>query len=533
VSRGRQGRLVVLVNGVLSVVIVALIAAVSVFRQQVRPPGIEEFAPAAGRPFAAVQPSTPTCTRGSACLGHLHVRDHAERLAVPAGARGVPSALACFGWPDGTTTQTFDPQSPPCIAGWVTTRGNGGASVRGVTATAIRVGVPRSSVSGLSAYATFFSTHFQLYGRSIQLVPLGPLDLRTPEGQQSAALQADQEQVFATLPDLTPSSGPATVPTDFLNAATSRGLVSLLSTPSQISTTALSGLSPYVWSYPSGFDQLQRATANLFCNQLAGRQTSFAAAYTKHTRRLAVLVPDPAHNDGSDLVIGALTDGLATCHTQPLVRNYDPTSAGALSDAMVELKSSGVTTVIPFATAGTLAQRLMPAAERTGYRPEWLLPGIDEDPATEVWQTAPARQMRGVFGLAGWSRQLGSGQQPDAEALRAVQPMATPAAGDAAVYHDLLMLASGAQLAGPKLTASSFADGLSTTPFANPGAGEAPSYQAAVGFDDGDHAMVSDIGLTWWNGDTNGFCLVGDGTRWGFADLPANDPGFFDRTRGC
>ena len=52
-----------------------------------------------------------------------------------------------------------------------------------------------------------------------------------------------------------------------------------------------------------------------------------------------------------------------------------------------------------------------------------------------------------------------------------------------AFYNELLILAAGIQLAGPNLTPETFAQGLASTTFPNPGAAGAPFFQATVGFD--------------------------------------------------
>ena len=55
-----------------------------------------------------------------------------------------------------------------------------------------------------------------------------------------------------------------------------------------------------------------------------------------------------------------------------------------------------------------------------------------------------------------------------------------------------------AATAGPALTPEIFARTISSTAFPNPGARSRPLYQASVGFDDLDHAMVDDVALAWW-----------------------------------
>jgi hypothetical protein len=517
VTRPRQGRLVVLLNGAIGVALIAVIAGISVFRQDAHPPGIAEFAPAGSGKLpntsASAVPNQPPPL----------VRTKAQVLGVPKGARGVPQQVACYGWPDGTTTQTFDPQSPPCTPSWEVAAGNGGGTSRGVTATAVRVGVPRSSIAGLQPYADFFNTHFQLYGRSLVLVPLGKATMTTDEGQAAAAAKADEEQVFATLVDPPATAGPAAAPTQFLNTASAHGVIALLSAPSQASSTGLSALAPYAWSYEPGFDELQTAAGSLLCQELVGRRARFSPDQSGDNRRLGLLVPDAEHAGGNDVDVDPVATALATCHSSPEIRRFDPTSPGSARDALLQLKLAGVTTVLPYVSDSLVARVVMPAAESDGYRPEWLLTGIDAGPDAAIWAKAPTRQVRALFGLAGWSPQLAA-----SPAARAV-PAGTTV--DEYAYHALLILASGVQLAGPRLTPDTFAGGLADTAFANPGGATRPLFQASVGFDDHDHAMVNDVALAWWQG--KDFCLVGAGSRWGFNDLPANDPGLFLPQKGC
>ncbi len=153
----RQGRLVVLLNAGISVALIAAITGIGVLRQDASPPGLAEFAPVDG--------GTALSTATASALPAPLVRDRAEPLPTPSGAQGIPSSLRCYGWPDGSTTQTLDAQSPPCIAGWPVAAGNGGDTAPGVTRSAVRVGV-YGEVGLLPDYARWFSNHFQFYGRS-------------------------------------------------------------------------------------------------------------------------------------------------------------------------------------------------------------------------------------------------------------------------------------------------------------------------------------------------------------------------------
>jgi hypothetical protein len=104
----------------------------------------------------------------------------------------------------------------------------------------------------------------------------------------------------------------------------------------------------------------------------------------------------------------------------------------------------------------------------------------------------------------------------------------------------MLLLAAGLQMAGPHLTPQSFAQGLRSTTFPNPGAGVAPFYQGTVGFVPGDAAMVRDFAGIWLDtrmpgpavagaknlNESGAFCYVGLGYRRGSETWPTGD-GFY------
>ena len=481
----RQGRLVILLNGAVGVAVIAVVASLSLTRGDVAPPSQAELAPAGTRSLQDLETSQAPVVKPTP------VRAAAERLAPPAGTVGLPRQLACYGWPDGSTTQTFDPQSPPCISGWDVARGNGGATSVGVTATTIRVGVPRAQLSAYRGYASFFGTHFQLYGRAIQVVGLDETDLVSPEGQQAAAEEAAEQQVFAVLVTPPATSGPAAVPTQLLDVAARQQLITVLTGSSQVSSTRLSALSPYAWSYSAGIDRVQQAAGSLVCQLLAGRKAVHSPEQKSHARRFALLLPDAAHAGGSDLDTGAVESALQGCHSPARVERVDPTSPSAVSEALVRLRRAGVTSLLPYLTARTLAGTVMPAAEQVGFHPEWVLTGIDDASAETDWEAAPDAQVRSLFGLASWSPPRASGARPAARA-------AIGGAVNESAYRGLLVLASGIQLAGPALDPDSFANGLAGAAFPDPGAGTAPLFSPSVGFDDGDHAMVDDVALAWW-----------------------------------
>jgi hypothetical protein len=100
------------------------------------------------------------------------------------------------------------------------------------------------------------------------------------------------------------------------------------------------------------------------------------------------------------------------------------------------------------------------------------------------------------------------------------------------VYHEMLLAASGIQMAGPNLTPQTFSDGLMRTEFPNP-----PSWQqeGRVGFP-GVHYMTQDASAWWW-GETSpavyqdegaqALCYVDHGARYTAATFPTSTDQYF------
>src|SRR5689334_3112288 len=186
----RRGRAVPIFNATVATALLGLLAAVALVVRPPSPPGIAEFAPQAAKPISKAPPGqasmfddgTGPCQMATTCTDRSRQGTGAGK-PVPrptTGQLAVPSALQCYTWPDGSVTQTFDPQSPPCIASWPeAARGNGGATTRGVDATTVRIGIPMDPASKQRAQFQplfdFFNTHYEFYGRRLDFVMVKPI----------------------------------------------------------------------------------------------------------------------------------------------------------------------------------------------------------------------------------------------------------------------------------------------------------------------------------------------------------------------
>src|SRR5689334_4543829 len=184
-QRGRWP--VVAVHGSVAATVLVLVAVLALVVKPPAPPGIAAFAPQASKPITKAPPAQSArfgtgagqCAAGQVCTGPTTAPTTgatASPRESPKALRGAaPPGLQCYTWPDGTVTQTFDPQSPPCISRWDDSKGNGGATSQGVTGSTIKVVMPVASANStwpaLKPIVDFFNTRFQLYGRHIEITP--------------------------------------------------------------------------------------------------------------------------------------------------------------------------------------------------------------------------------------------------------------------------------------------------------------------------------------------------------------------------
>ena len=556
--------------------ILVLVAVLALVVNPPAPPGIAAFAPQAAKPITKApegQEATSgegpgACGAGRDCAaaspeasGSAAPSPTAVAAASPKALTGAaPPGLQCYSWPDGSVTQTFDPQSPTCIARWDDSKGNGGATSPGVTGQEIRVALPvvgtNSTWPGMKPIVDFVNSRFQFYGRKITIVPVPSQQVEqtaTGEWNDPAAQRADAaaisaEKVFATFDFLDPVSQSWTLPV-FLDAMAKSRIVSINGGDVTPYGTAadLRKRSPYAWSYYPTIDQVMTSSASMICRQLAGRPADHAPdpALQKTPRKLALLFPTDEKMGGPVPGLAAMQQTLAGCGfpSAKLVRWQSGTQNGpAMSAAMQELRNDGVTSLVylPFGGSGT-ANSPMATAQRVGFRPEWVLVGWNNYNAAFLLKDPPS-QTSGAFGIGAWNKQPQLAGEPFHQAFVAAggDPATTNLQAARGFYQELMLLASGIQLAGPRLTPETFAEGLRTPNFPNPGAGGAPHFQGTVGFDDGDSVMVDDYTAFWLDTRTSGtdvqtsrginqhkaMCVVELGRRWRLDAWPQRD-GFY------
>ena len=568
------GRTVTVVNGAMALALVAILATVALVAAPPSPPGIAEFAPQATKPITKAPPGQASSigTRSRACVAggtcSAGSRHQPSPLKSPS-SRGVgtPSALQCYTWPDGSVTQTFDPQSPPCIASWPdAAKGNGGATWRGVTGRTIRVSAPdlsstyKGALIADQAMISFLNSHFELYGRQLVLTEFAPTQGTKAAGPPDPAKQrADAETVASQLGSfaaLSYADRTQSYAADFSDTLADKHVITVNSVTFYESAAELAGHAPYEWNFRATIDQAESEVGAVYCRQLNSRVARYGGSdVAGQSRRLGVLVPSFGNGTASPKT-SALTQQLTKCHVTPQVANYpsnNQVQPGDASDAqtLLNFRNRGVTTILPLGQPSDVIN-LMLEAQNIDYTPEWLMPGVGLEDGGE-YSVPPASQTAHLFGIGPENKPLPLGKEPwyvtATEGNSAVASYQyTTSANEynpdgQAFYQSLLLLATGIQEAGPRLTPATFQSGLQATTFPDPGAGSAPLFQGGVSFADNDHVMINDFALKWWspkapdwqdgNQPPGDWCRVGDGRRFTTANLPTGDSAYFTTSSPC
>jgi len=512
VTGSHQGKHVAALNGAVTVTLVVLLGSVALIVKPPAPPGIAEFAPRASRPITkapasqgrpgvgagacATEAACPASRRGSAPVPTPTVSGGGSRT-------GVPSALQCHAWPDGEVTQTFDPQSPPCIATWAQqASGNGGVTSPGVSATTIRVGVPglkdRDDYQK-SRLVDFFNSHYQLYGRRLELVDiaLSPTDISSPGAQRAAAADASQRRLFAATELSSTTYGSAPSPDDetpYRAALAAKGIISVQSSTWGGGTSRdLAAHAPYLWNFAPPIDRVEEAFAEVACRSLVGKRAEWAGPASRTMRKFGFIYQMPSSSVPPP--IKPVTDAIARCGGGNVqVERVVAYTAGS-QQAVLSMRNAGVTTLM-CPSHLSVCTGLMGDASRLAYQPEWVLFGGNFTKNSEQFSTSPDQAVR-AFSMGTWDKRLVDKDAPSQQAQAEVHGQSSAAGELLDAYHALALIAAGVQLAGPSLTPRSFSDALHAASFPNPGAGHAPAYQATMAASD--HVLAADLTIAWYS----------------------------------
>jgi hypothetical protein len=313
---------------------------------------------------------------------------------------------------------------------------------------------------------------------------------------------------------------------------------------------------PYQWNYYAPIDLIQRNMAEVICKQLNGKPASFAAGAEALKPRKFGMIIDATVKGATPVRAepllsltrrcGAVWDVHEVAFKDPSVPN---SAVDGTKNPITQMQGNDVTTIVCLCIYSHLRGAMQNAnVASPPYAPEWFVQDFGIQDVDHFGTHYPAPQDAQVFGLRTWNKSLPREQMPYWNARLEVDATTPEDAYNFDTdYWNLLVLASGIQLAGPNLTPSTFEQGLHRARFPNPNCGRAPYYQACVGFEGGTHTMIKDFALVWWNpnetsfeydrtrGDNRyssrqglgAFCYAELGVRRSLGRWPEGDPALF------
>lgn len=476
-----------------------------------------------------------------------------ERVAASSEAVEVDQGEPASGW--GDTVAGCDDRdlqvpdtdySPPCLT---FTGDNGGATARGVTDDTITVtyrltadenllvllgtlgGVPLDETNEemertAQALVEYFNANYELYGRQIELVGYEGRGQILPEftgaGQDAATNDsikvANEIEAFADVTGVTQPYADALA----------RNEVIAIGAP-YMSREWHEARRPFAWSTFPDCTATAEKSAAYSNRRLFGRDASFADGdLAGDERTLAVISPN---NLEYQQCVDSFEEQVEAEGNQVDLRldyTLDPVQLKPqAASLMAKLKSEG-TTSVSCACDPIMQMYLAQEATAQGYHPEWLIAGvgfIDMDLGGQIiHKNAPDQWVR-AFGGSPWAVQ----QPPETSAGHAAYNSVRgdePSLLVDQIYHQILTLVLGIQMAGPELTPENFETGLFALPA---GTGQAGHWD----FGPGHYTPITDLREIWWdpeaispfNGELGSYADGGE--RWEPADIPEGEPEVF------
>jgi Periplasmic binding protein len=411
--------------------------------------------------------------------------------------------------------QTESVYSPPCFT---FTGDNGGETSTGVTADTIDVtyrflldGHLLATLGALAGididedaedlYRTvdglvdYFNQNFEFYGRQIRLDRFDAVGSSTQElsggGRdlaQTDALTSVERQTFADV-----GNGLATSQV-YSEILASEGIVTIGA--AYMSREWFDARGPHAWSMFPDCTRVAEINAQVGIERLLAEPAVLAGGDLQdEPRRMSIIHPNQAeYTQCADLAIGLIEDA----GFEPLVQNYTIDLAATESTAasiMAQLRDNDITSVA--CACDPLMQRALAVlAEQQGYYPEWLIQGvgyIDIDLVGQMIASTAGSQWDRAFGGSPTAASPAWGTSEGYLAYTSVRDDQPSRTVDI-LYGQLYRLAIGIQMAGPELTADTFATGMYNYPGGT-------GYLGSWDFSPGNHTGVIDARMVRWRSD--------------------------------
>lgn len=454
----------------------------------------------------------------------------------------------------------------PCVPSWPKGTDNGGATGIGVTKDTITVALrqcsspddaavsaalgiddtPEESAQTYRDYIELFNAHYRTYGRKVKLVVF------QCSGEDDAAAKADAIKVATEIKAFAHFGGPAV----FIDELAARGIMCV-----SLGCYASAAVENYtrpanrgkVWGWYITNTQAYKHRMEYVGKRLCGRPAKWAGDVTTKTkpRKFMILSYNDATNayksgaefgqkeiekykgaDGSQCKAGLMFQTLNVQTAQEDARTI-----------VAKLKDEGITSVLVTADPVSVIFITREATNQQ-YFPEWVIGASVLTDTTFFGRLYDQQQWQNAFGIA-WNPARVPKEISDAWYIYRWHFGKDPIAEDvySVIYPQPLMLFMGIHLAGAKLNADTFRDGMFSFPPTPPSAAGITYFTMSFGkhglWEWEDFTAQDDASEIWWDEqavgtDENGNSGVGmvryvdGGKRYMPGQRPSTEPKAFD-----
>jgi hypothetical protein len=384
----------------------------------------------------------------------------------------------------------------------------------------------------LRAYQRYFNQNYQFYGRRLQLISLNPKDGDTCNEQANKRMVVEADDTYDAFGII------ADIGYTYQEAVRRKMLVEAHWTAGH--PDYYRRHFPYMFSPTLDSDRLVDANTEFICKQIAGKPATYTddPSINGQSRKIGLVawagsdwgasgeVYDKALKDKC----GRQFDRIVTVDTF----NESADSAQTWSSIVTRFKLDGITTIL-FTIDYVFGGQIANAATAQNYYPEWIVCGCF------AWDTNIAMhffvnsgQWRNAFGITAREVPRVPEETDWYRAYRSVESNGEPdPTVGGLLFHSLVHLANGFQMAGPNLTPETFMQGL----FKMPRRPSDPIWSIGGGFSPGDLTYPDEIGFIWWSpadlapDDATGpgaYRHVFGGKKFRIGELPEEPIPFFD-----
>lgn len=473
-------------------------------------------------------------------------------LKIPKPGKGEnPIVKRCVKEPSGTTRQTEDPNSPPCVPFFQGE--NGGATYRGVTkdevvavvyqdahqAVGSDAGYESSPPAGsicdvdgppddpkkegcingeqtqdhgtvkiIRALARYFNDRFQTYNRHVHVYVYWSSAPNSPSGRRSEVQDMyERLKPFAAI-DFTHFGG-----SQYFVEASVKRRISIYASYAMLPNKVYRENAPFLWSFWPDVEHEAALYHEYVCKRVApypvthsgnsgdmGKKRKYGLLYTTD--------PDwPGQRYFAELMKARLKRGcpngaeikVANEYTYPRngwSQDTHPDEAQKARENIQRMRLDGVTTIL---WLGGYETQHSVAADEASWYPEWVLAGDVQNDQTEEASYQQQDAWRHAWIATNQLREDRIAEAPCRQAYRQSEPYGTAnkELEACALYRSFFMLFRGVQVAGPFLTPDAVDQGNHSLPrkeSKNPAT-------AACYYDPGDFTCVKDAQESWWDPD--------------------------------